>query len=220
MRPTWASTPKKCCASSGSNRHRVGFPPSLHPLSIVDGIRASARRTPFRAAVVSGAGCLSYAELMNAAEHAPKHASPVVQWLAAMMADRSGDENRPAAAGLSHRAILLRALDNIVVHAAFDRDGTLATSLSPATASGAVAATLSLWLGGTLLVVEPGSPELVAGIAAGSVHTCWLDVEDSIAFGRMALPSPSTNFRLALCEPRPSARLVEWLGAARVAEPV
>jgi hypothetical protein len=198
----------------------VAFPPSLHPLSIVEGIRASARRTPLRVAVACDAGRLSYAELLNAAEHAPRHASPVVPWLAAMMADRSDDEYRTAAAGLSHRAILLRALDNIVVHAAFDRDGTLATSLSPDTASGAVAATLSLWLGGTLLLLEPGSPQLVAGIAEGSFHTCWLGVEDSIAFERTALPSPSASFRLALCEPRPAARLVEWLGAARVAEPV
>lgn len=202
----------------------MGFTDSLHPLSIDDGIRAAARRMPARVAVVEPDGTsLSYAALIAAAgQHgaAQAHPSPVVRWLSAMMADASRDEHRTAAVvdgiALSHRAILLRAFDRIVLHPAFDRDGHLALALPLSSASALVAATISLWLGSTLHLLQPGTlAPLVQGIAEGRFDTCWADFD---GLGSEPLPKPAERFVLAVCGGKPSPRLVDWLGAARVAQ--
>lgn len=202
----------------------MGFTESLHPLSIDDGIRAAARRTPGRTAVVEPDGTsLSYSALIAAAEQAGAthaHPSPVVRWLSAMMADTSREENRTAATvegvAISHRTILLRAFDRIVAHAAFDRDGNLAVALPLSSAPALVAATISLWLGGTLHLLRPGDvAPLVRGIADGRFDTCWANFD---GLEGEPLPKPAEGFVLAVCNANPSARLVDWLGASRVTQ--
>lgn len=209
MRPTWASTLRKFCASSASSRApRVGFTASLHPLSLAGAVRASALRTPQRIAVVEGQQTLTYAALMAAARDGRFQTSRVVQWLAAEMADETTGENR------RHRALILRALDNVVEHAAFDRDGESASSLPLDMEMGAVAATASLLLGATLHIVNADA--LVDGVAAGRFQTCWLN-PGAIS---KELPRPAPGFRLAICDGTPSPQLVHWLGSDRVVEAV
>ncbi len=198
----------------------MGFAPSLHPISIVDGIRAAARRTPLRIAVLEANEALSYSQLMAAAEAEAGQAElSIVRWLAAMMVDSSDDENRLAPGQkLSHREIVLRALDTAVVHPVFDRDASMASSLPLDTAAGGVAATLSLWLGGTLHLLLPGSLAPYEGMATGRFQTCWLGRSDYSVFESKAWPPPANDFRLALCDGPPPPRLLEWLGPQRVAE--
>ena len=187
----------------------MGFTASLHPLSLAGAVRASALRTPQRIAVIEGERALTYAALMAAARDGRSNASPVAQWLAAEMADESTGEN------LRHRAMILRALDNVVEHAAFDRDGASASSLPLDTEMGAVAATVSLLLGSTLHIVNLDG--LADGIGAGRFQTCWLRSEEKSWKG---LPRPAAAFRLALCVGMPSSELIQWLGEERVAEAV
>lgn len=163
---------------------------------------------------------VSYAELMTLTGR-----SPIVQWLAAMSGDPSTDENRTAALALGHRALLLQAFDRIVVHAAFDRDGHMALTLPLSCTSAYVAVTISLWLGGTLHLLSPGSiARLADGIAQGRFDTCWIGAADCEALERRRdpLPPPAESFVLALCDVTPPAsarhRLVRWLGPARVSE--
>ena len=163
------------------------FAASLHPLSLAAAIRASAGRTPSRAAVVEGDTVRTYAEL-----------------LAALPAARLGED--PA-----ERGLILRALDNIVVHATFDRDEPMATTLAADAAFGALAGTAALVLGCTLHRVD--GRELVDGIAAGDFTTCWIDDIDIPANP----PAPAARFRLALTEREPSPQLAAWLGTQRVA---
>jgi hypothetical protein len=166
------------------------FAASLHPLSIAAALRASAGRTPGRAAVVQDGNVQSYGEL-----------------LAALPATRAVED-------AGERALILRALDNIVVHAAFDRDEPMATTLPGNSGLGAVAAAAAIVLGCTLHRI--GSRQLVAGIAAGDFTTCWIDDIDVAA----ALPAPAARFRLALTEREPSPQLAAWLGTHRVARAV
>ena len=187
----------------------MGFTASLHPLSLAGALHASALRTPQRVAVVEDKQqTLTYAALIAAAGDGRSHASPVVRWLAAEMAAGSTGENP------RHRALLLRALDNLVEHAVFDRDGASASSLPLDTQTGAVAATVSLLLGGTLHIVDPHT--LVDGVAAGRFQTCWLDP----AGVWKELPRPAPGFRLAICDGTASPQLVHWLGPDRVVEAV
>jgi hypothetical protein len=209
----------------------LAFTSSLHQLSIFDGIRAAAARTPHRIAIVEGGESLSYAQLMAVAGCA--QTSPILRWLGSMRVQAPADETQVAATmhdgestvELSHRELLLLAFDRIVIHAAFDRDGVLAMPLPLSLASAWVAATISLWLGGTLHLLQPGSLDALAhGMAHGRFNTCWLGAAELEALGRRrdALPSPAETFLLAVCDPSPSAqvreRLVAWLGPARVAE--
>lgn len=187
----------------------MGFTASLHPLSLAGAVRASALRTPQRIAVVEGSRTLAYSDLMAAARDGRPHASPVVRWLAAEMAHDSGGEDP------RHRALLLRGLDNVVEHAAFDRDGASASSLPLDTELGAVAAMVSLLLGSTLHIVGPDG--LADGICAGRFQTCWLRCEQRTWKG---LPRPAAAFRLALCAGMPSSGLIQWLGPQRVAQAV
>ena len=187
----------------------MGFTASLHPLSLAGAVRASALRTPQRIAVLEGSRTLTYSDLIAAAQDGRPHASPVVRWLAAEMAHDSGDENP------RHRALLLRGLDNVVEHAAFDRDGASASSLPLDTDMGAVAAMVSLLLGSTLHIVNPDG--LADGICAGRFQTCWLRCEEKTWNG---LPRPAAAFRLALCVGTPSSGLIQWLGSQRVAQAV
>jgi hypothetical protein len=187
----------------------VGFTASLHPLSLAGAVRASALRTPQRIAVLEGSRTLTYSDLMAAMQGGRPHATQVVRWLAAEMVHDSGDENP------RHRAFLLRGLDNVVAHAAFDRDGTSASSLPLDTEMGAVAAIVSLLLGSTLHIVTPDG--LADGICAGRFQTCWLRSDESSWKG---LPRPAAAFRLALCVGMPSSALIQWLGPQCVAEAV
>ena len=163
------------------------FAASLHPLSLAAAIRAAAGRTPGRAAVVEGGNLRTYAEL-----------------LADLPAARPGEDG-------TERALILRALDNIVVHAAFDRDEPMATTLPADKGLGAVAATAAIVLGCTLHRVT--QQVLVEGIAAGDFTTCWIDALEIPG----EPPTPAPSFRLALCEHDPSPRLLAWLGRQRVA---
>lgn len=214
----------------------TGFTGSLHPLSIVDGVRAAARRTPRRIALVEGNVRLSYAELMQAADRVAAgdlHACAVAQWLGAMIADPASGENRAAAVvregselrTLSHREVLLRAFDHIVVHAAFDRDGVMAMPLPFPSAGGVVAVTIALWLGSTVHMLRPGElASLARGIAEGRFHTCWLGDRElaALAKAQQPLAAPADAFVLAVCEQVLSEglrrRLEDWLGAARIAQ--
>ena len=163
------------------------FAASLHPLSIAAALRASAGRTPGRAAVVQDGNVQTYADL-----------------LAALPDTRAVEDAR-------ERALILRALDNIVVHAAFDRDQPMATTLAADSGLGALAATAAVVLGCTLHRVD--GRQLVEGIAGGDFTTCWIDDIDTAA----GLPAPAARFRLALTEREPSPQLAAWLGAHRVA---
>lgn len=187
----------------------MGFTASLHPLSLAGAARASALRTPQRIAVVEGSRTLTYSDLLAATQDGRPHASPVVRWLAAEMGHDYGGENP------RHRALLLRALDNVVDHAAFDRDGASASSLPLDTEMGAVAAMVSLLLGSTLHIVNLDG--LADGICAGRFQTCWLRSGEKSWKG---LPRPAAAFRLALCVGMPSSELIQWLGRERVAEAV
>ena len=194
---------------------------SLHAISVTDAIRAAAGRTPRRVAVVEGDCTLTYEALFDAAQRPQPGA--VAQWIAAMRADVGDDENRPAAAGLSHRELALRALDRIVEHGAFDRDGTIACALPFPSPGAYVAATISLWLGSTLQVIPPGDLDRLAeGLAQGRFQTCFLGAAELAALDarRAPLPSPSPEFLLAVCEfasaPDARHRLSQWLGAHRV----
>lgn len=184
----------------------MGFTASLHPLSLAGTVRASSLRTPQRIAVVEEKQTLTYAALIAAAHDGRSHASPVVRWLAAEMADEYADEHP------RHRALLLRALDNIVEHAVFDRDGASASALPLDTEIGAVAATVSLLLGGTLHIVSAHA--LVDGVAAGRFQTCWLNPAGFLK----EMPRPAAGFRLAICDGTPSTQLIHWLGSDRVVE--
>ena len=214
----------------------TGFTGGLHPLSILEGVRAAALRTPRRIALVEGDMALSYAELMQAAGRVAAgepHACAAVQWLGAMSADASAGEGRPAATvqegsrvrTLSHREVLLRAFDRIVEHAAFDRDGVIATPLPFSSAGGVVAVTIALWLGSTVHLLRPGElAALAQGIAQGRFNTCWLGASELAALAKVQqpLPAPADAFVLAVCEEAPSEglrrRLADWLGASRVAQ--
>jgi hypothetical protein len=126
---------------------------------------------------------------------------------------------------LSHRDVLLRAFDRIVVHAAFDRDGVMATPLPFSSAGGVVAVTIALWLGSTVHLLPPGQLGMLAqGIAQGRFNTCWLGDSElaALAKAQQPLPAPADAFVLAVCEQAPSEglrrRLADWLGAARIAQ--
>jgi hypothetical protein len=125
----------------------VAFAASLHPLSIAGALRASARRTPRRVALVEGGRSLTYGEL--AVGVPPENEDP------------------------GERELILRALRNIVEYAAFDRDEVSASTLSRDTPAGAVAATVALILGATHHIVTPR--ELVQGVAEGRFQTAWFD---------------------------------------------
>jgi hypothetical protein len=200
----------------------MAFAASLHPLSLADAFRASALRTPGRVALAAGGELLSYADLLRP-QPGRKYASPTAVWLAGVMAQPPDGEDRPAAVlqdgVMSHREIALRALDNIVEHAAYDRDATLACTLPAETRNALVAATVALWLGATLHQAPPGEiGPLLDGIAAGRFQTWWLGRADAAALAaRAVLPAPPASFRMAiLAEPAsPAVRepLAGWLGA-------
>lgn len=213
----------------------MSFAPSLHPVSLVRAIRASAGRTPDKIAVAGEDRALSYAQLVAEAggaknasiriQNAPQAAS-VVGWLAGMMAaETQWDENDPAAilpdGRFSHRELALRALNSIVEHAAFGRErAVLATALPLGSPRGLVAATISLWLGSTLQLLKPGNAaSIIEGIESGRFETAWFGVAE---FDQLQgpLPEASEKFRLAICDGLPSAHtralLLNWLGATRV----
>jgi len=167
---------------------RLGFTPSLHPLSLAAALRASALRTPGRIAVVEGGVTRTYAEL-----------------LATFPGARPGEDPR-------ERALMLRALDNVAEYAVFDRDAVTASCLPPTSETGAVAAAVALILGCTLHRVN--GRELAQGVAAGRFQTCWLA---SVDLPQGDLPPPAPELRLALCDGEPSPRLISWLGRERVA---
>jgi hypothetical protein len=164
----------------------LGFAASLHPLSLAAAVRASALRTPHRVAVVENGVARTYADLLST-----------------VPAQDSDEDPR-------ERALMLRALDNVVQHPVFDRDAVTASSLPPMSETGAVAAAVALILGCTLHRV--GGLELAEGIAAGRFQTCWL-ASDALPGD---LPPPASGFRLALCDGEPSPRLISWLGLERV----
>ena len=205
----------------------MAFAASLHPLSLAAAFRASALRTPGRVALEAGGEVLSYADLLRP-QPDRKYASPTAVWLAGVMAQPPDGEGRSAVAlregSMSHREVALRALDNIVEHAAYDRDGTLACTLPTDTRNAIIAATIALWLGATLHQGPPGEiGPVLHGIGAGRFETWWLGRADADALARhAALPAPPASFRMAiLAEPASAAvreRLAGWLGAARLRE--
>ena len=163
-------------------------------------MHAAAVRTPQRIAVVEGERALSYVTLMNLVDEGKTGSSRVIEWLIAELVRETAEESP------RHRALLLRALDNVVEHAVFDRDGVTASALPLSTPLGAVAATVSLVLGGTLHFVERDG--LWEGAVAGRFQTVWVNPGDLVE----DLPNPAPGFRLALCNGPPSPRLTQWLG--------
>ena len=187
----------------------MGFTASLHPLSLAGAFRAAVLRTPQRIAVVEGSRAVTYAELMAAVQNGAPDPSGMARWLASERASEAMTENP------RHRALLLRAFDNVVEYAAFDRDDISASTLPLDTPVGAVAATVSLVLGATLYLVD--AEALAEGVAAGRFQTCWLRPGETT---RTEWFPPAVRFRLALCDGSPTPDLIHWLGPQRVAEAI
>ena len=167
----------------------MGFTESLHPLSVSGALRAAALRTPGRVALVQAGQAVTYGEILSTLDAAP-----------------------PAAEDPVERALLLRALDNIVEFPVFDRDGVSACTLPLDSPLGALAATITMLLGATLHVVD--LPALAAGIADGRFQICWLRADEALAV------RPAASFRMAFCQGAPARELADSVGADKVSEPV
>ncbi len=212
-----------------------GFAPALHQVSVLQGVLASASRTPHKNAIEEEGHSLSYANLRDAItakntsshlDSLPVRTKAVVQCLAAVhLPDEVAGEDRifinhPLA--LSDRVIVLRLLSAAVSHGAFSRDVISGVPLPLTTATGVVAALLPLWLGGTLYLFEPGSFTAIAeAISTCRVNQTWLGQEEFKALrGRTDLPQVACGFRLAVCDGLPdrdlSSILLNWLGSQRV----
>jgi len=244
------------------------FPPSLHPLSVLDGIAASAKRTPARLAIVDGQGSLTYAALAEAvaanAEERTRTGGPRpgmdpasarslsmpadrATLVALLAAARIGavldlttgthvaatthprseddpfvivDDGTGQPLALSHRTLIVRALNAAVMHAAFSRDTISATPLPLATAAGTVAAIAPLWLGGTVHFVDAAG--IVERIVRGEINQAWFGPSAADLPMLEVIPPPAPpEFRLAILTARPSpaawARWIAWLGEDRVA---
>lgn len=206
------------------------FPPSLHPLSVLQGVSASVRRTPRKPAIVEGAHVLTYAELGQAiagARVAGRLTNVVVGWLASAWRQRAvfseDDSFVETPAPLSHRTVVLRLLNISVTHPVFSRDTVSAVPLALDRAVGVTAAIAPLWLGGSLHLFEPGDAASVcAAIADGAVNQAWLGAAEFEVLGAVALARPPHEaFRGGVCAGFPprqvSAKLLAWLGPRRIA---
>lgn len=212
-----------------------GFTPALHQVSVLQGILASANRTPHKIAIEENHRRLSYTGLRDAItandvagsmHDLPAGTRLIVQWLAAAHASGKFAEedevfiDRPLA--LSNRTIVLRLLCTAVSHDAFSRDVVSGMALPLATAAGTVAALLPLWLGGTLRLFEPTEAAALAqAIGNGSINQAWLGQEGFAALREQrGLPPAPLGFRLLVCDGLPDpdlgATLRTWLGSPRV----
>ncbi len=211
-----------------------GFTPALHQVSVLQGVLASASRTPHKNAIEENGHSLSYADLRDAItakstsghESLPVGTRVVVQWLAAAyVSDAVAGEDRifiNHPLPLSDRVIVLRLLSAAVSHGAFSRDVVSGVPLPLTTATGVIATLLPLWLGGTLHLFEPGSFTAIAeAISTSRVNQAWLGQEEFKALcGQPDLPQVASGFRLMVCDGLPDCGLRpilrNWLGSQRV----
>lgn len=163
-----------------------GFTPSLHQVTVLQGVMASVKRTPEKIAITENGYSLTYEQLRIAitANDVQRHLAmwpavrtkTLVQLLAKAYASDSGfDESRifldpsqpalqpalqPASQSapqpLSERVTVLRLLSAAVSHGVFSKDIVSGVPLPLTAWTGTVAALLPLWLGGTLQLLNPG----------------------------------------------------------------
>lgn len=201
---------------------------------MVDAVRASSLRIPDRIAVFDDNSKLSYRQLFAAIQtgNAAAHPSELVRWLATMHVGPSADENRTAMIvhheggerAVSHRELILDAMDMIVQHPVFDRDGCIGLSVSLESRLGAVAMAISLILGCTVAIFKsPGLGSVAEAIRRGSIQTWFLGSSQYAELEKAAIQDvaePSPTFQRAFCDGKPPApsytQLVEWLGTERL----
>jgi hypothetical protein len=178
-----------------------GFTPSLHQVTVLQGVLASVKRTPEKIAITENGYSLTYEELRIAitAKDVQRHLAmwpavrtkTLVQLLAKAYASGTGfDESRifldppqpalqPASQSapqpLSERVTVLRLLSAAVSHGVFSKDIVSGVPLPLTTWTGVVAALLPLWLGGTLHLFNPGDMSvIVEAVSSGRVNQLWL----------------------------------------------
>lgn len=214
-----------------------GFTPSLHQLSVLQGVMASVNRTPHKIAIEENGHCLTYEDLHAAIIATDvfghmkgwptERTKVIVQWLASAHASGAAfNEDRifiEQPQPLSERVIVLRLLSAAVSHGAFSRDIVSGVPLPLSEWTGVVAALLPLWLGGTLHLFDPGSIALIAdAVGAGRVNQIWLGQAefDVLSLNADNLPLPAPSFRLAVCNGMPAdsaaSTLTGWLGSERI----
>ncbi len=168
-----------------------GFTPSLHQVTVLQGVLASVKRTPEKIAITENGYSLTYEELRIAitAKDVQRHLAMwpavrtkiLVQLLAKAYASGTGfDESRifldpsqpasqpalqPASQSapqpLSERVTVLRLLSAAVSHGVFSKDIVSGVPLPLTAWTGVVAALLPLWLGGTLHLFNPGDMSVI-----------------------------------------------------------
>jgi hypothetical protein len=178
-----------------------GFTPSLHQVTVLQGVLASVKRTPEKIAITENGYSLTYEQLRIAitVKDVQRHLAMwpavrtkiLVQLLAKAYASGTGfDESRifldssepalqPASQSapqpLSERVTVLRLLSAAVSHGVFSKDIVSGVPLPLTTWTGVVAALLPLWLGGTLHLFNPGDMSvIVEAVSSGRVNQLWL----------------------------------------------
>ena len=178
-----------------------GFTPSLHQVTVLQGVLASVKRTPEKIAITENGYSLTYEQLRIAitVKDVQRHLAMwpavrtkiLVQLLAKAYASGTGfDESRifldssepalqPASQSapqpLSERVTVLRLLSAAVSHGVFSKDIVSGVPLPLTAWTGVVAALLPLWLGGTLHLFDPGDmPAIVEAVSTDRVNQLWL----------------------------------------------
>lgn len=178
-----------------------GFTPSLHQVTVLQGVLASVKRTPEKIAITENGYSLTYEQLRIAitAKDVQRHLAmwpavrtkTLVQLLAkAYVSGTDFDESRifldppqpapqPASQSapqpLSERVTVLRLLSAAVSHGVFSKDIVSGVPLPLTVWTGVVAALLPLWLGGTLHLFNPGDMSaIVEAVSTGRVNQVWL----------------------------------------------
>jgi hypothetical protein len=178
-----------------------GFTPSLHQVTVLQGVLASVKRTPDKIAITENGDSLTYEQLRIAitAKDVQRHLATwpaartknLVELLAKAYASGTGfDESRifldpsqpalqpasqTATQPLSERVTVLRLLSAAVSHGVFSKDIVSGVPLPLTACNGVVAALLPLWLGGTLHLFDPGDiSTIVEAVSTGRVNQLWL----------------------------------------------
>lgn len=217
-----------------------GFTPSLHQVTVLQGVLASVKRTPEKIAITENGYSLTYEQLRIAitAKDVQRHLAmwpavrtkTLVQLLAkAYVSGTDFDESRifldppqPASQSapqpLSERVTVLRLLSAAVSHGVFSKDIVSGVPLPLTVWTGVVAALLPLWLGGTLHLFNPGDMSaIVEAVSTGRVNQVWLGEAEFCALSLHAntplttLNPPAASFRLAVCEGLPSENVASTL---------
>lgn len=214
-----------------------GFTPSLHQVTVLQGVLASVKRTPDKIAIIENGHSLTY-EQLHIAITAKDGQGHFTTWPAArtknlvellVKAYASGtdfDESRvfldtsqpalqPASQSapqpLSERVTVLRLLSAAVSHGVFSKDIVSGVPLPLTAWTGVVAALLPLWLGGTLHLFDQGDMSaIVEAVSAGRVNQLWLGDAEFSALSIYADSQASTQANTpltALHAPSASFRL-------------